>query len=308
MAMPINAGYFLKEAGTSFKRNWVMSFGAIVTIFLSLLLIGVSLLIGNVADSLITTTEQKVTIQLFIKDDASQTDVQNLQRKLDTDPLVKRVDYVSKAQALQRFKTQMSQSQDIINGLEGNPLPASLDIELRDAHNVSKVVSTIKAEPEFKRIYSPSTPNDPDSALRYGQDIVQRLFNFTKVIRVVGVVFIVMLAVVSLIFINNTIRMAIFARRNELSIMRLVGASNWFIRMPFIFEGMLQAIVGAILAIAVILAIQYAALPKIKSTIPFMSFNSSNSFTWLISLILLAGGVIIGGIGSWLAMRRYLKV
>jgi len=306
MVMPINAGYFVKEAGTSFKRNWVMSIGGIVTIFLSLLLIGVSLLIGNAANSLITGTESKVTIEIFLADSAKQTDVEGLQRKLETNSLIKSVDYISKDQALQIFKQQMKQSPDVINNLEGNPLPASLKIELHNTHDVNTVVSTIKATPEFKKVCD--RPDNPASSLRYGQDIVQRLFNFTRVIRVVGVVFIVMLAVVSLIFINNTIRMAIYARRNELSIMRLVGASNWFIRMPFIFEGMIQAIIGALLAIGVIMMIQFIALPKIQSTLRFMSFGISNSFIWLISLILLAGGVIIGGLGSWLAMRRYLKI
>jgi cell division transport system permease protein len=304
--MPINAGYFFKEAGTSFKRNWVMSLGAVVTIFLSLLLIGVSLLIGNVAGSLIVKQEQKVSIQVFIKDDANQTDVEGLQRKLQTDSMVKKVDYVSKDQALARFKQQMKQSQDIVNNLEGNPLPASIEVELHDAHNVQKVVSTIKAAPEFKSVASP--PNDPSQSIKYGQDIVQRLFNFTRVLRVVGIVFIVMLAVVALIFINNTIRMAIYARRNELSIMRLVGASNWFIRMPFVFEGMMQAIVGAVLARAVMLALQFLALPRIQNTIRFMPFGASNGFIWLVAAVLLAGGILIGGFGSWIAMRRYLKV
>jgi len=305
--MPINTGYFIKEAGTSFKRNWVMSFGAVVTIFLSLLLIGVSLLIGSAANSLITGTESKVTIEIFIRDDAKQADVEGLQRKLETNSLVKRVDYIDKNQALEIFKKQVNNSQGIINSLEGNPLPASLKVELNDAHDVNKVVSDIKATTEFKAICSPPG-NANDSAIRYGQDIVQRLFNFTRVIRIVGVVFIVMLAVVALIFINNTIRMAIFARRNELSIMRLVGASNWFIRMPFIFEGMIQAIIGALLSIAVILAIQFIAFPKIQNTIKFMSFGISNGFIWLVSFILLAGGVVIGALGSWLAMRRYLKI
>ncbi|MCL2324502.1 MAG: permease-like cell division protein FtsX [Actinomycetia bacterium] len=304
--MPINAGYFFKEAGTSFKRNWVMSFGAVVTIFLSLLLIGVSLLIGNVASSLIAGQEQKVNIQVFIKDDASQTDVEGLQRKLQTNDLVKQVDYVSKDQAFARFKRQTQQTPDIARNLEGNPLPASIEVQLHDTHNVQKVVNTIKATPEFKNIASP--PNDPSQSIRYGQDIVKRLFNFTRVLRVVGIVFIVMLAVVSLIFINNTIRMAIYARRNELAIMRLVGASNWFIRMPFVFEGMMQAIVGSLMAIGVMLALQFLALPKIQNTIRFMPFGSTNGYIWVVSLILIAGGVLIGVFGSWIAMRRYLKV
>ncbi len=306
MVMSINAGYFIKEASTSFRRNWVMSFGAVITIFLSLLLIGLSLLIGDFANSMVSGVEDKVTVQVFIKDAASSTDVSGLQRKLRTNDLVKSVDFVSKEDALNRFKEQMKQSPDVIENLEGNPLPASLDIQLNDTHDVNQVVADIKAAPEFKKIAD--RPDNTNASIKYGQGFVQRLFSFTRVIRYVGIVFIVMLAVVSLIFINNTIRMAIYARRNELSIMRLVGASNWFIRAPFILEGIIQAIVGAILAIAVIVSIKAFLMPRIQESIRFMSFSVSNAFVMQIALILIVGGIIIGAFGSWLAMRKYLKI
>jgi cell division transport system permease protein len=302
----INVGYFLREAGTSFKRNWVLAAGAVITIFLSLLLIGSSLMLGMLANSMVKSVESKVSIQLFIKDDAAQADVEVLQRALSTNELVKSVTYSSKEDALEKFKEQMKDSPEVIENLEGNPLPASLDIELKDARNVESVVSVIKKSAEFPKIAD--RPDNPDSSLKYGQQIVESLFRFTRVLRIVGSVFVVMLAVVSLIFINNTIRLAIYARRNELSIMRLVGASNWFIRAPFVLEAMLQAIIGAILAVLVLLAVKTFALPKVAAAVSMLHVSLSTVVMWQITGILVVVGLFIGAIGAWLAMRKYLKI
>ena len=304
--MPINPGYFLSEATTSFRRNWVMSFGAIITIFLSLLLVGSSLLMNKIISNMAEDVESKVNIQIWIRDDASQQDIDTLQRMLATNDMVKTVQHISKDQAWERFKKQTKESPEIVQQLKGNPLPASLDVELKDARNVESVVAAIKASPEFPKIANPA--DRPDMALKYGQDIVKTLFNFTKIVRYVGIVLVAMLALVSLIFINNTIRLAIYARRSELSIMRLVGASNGFIRAPFIFEGVLQALVGATFAIFVLVSLHAFVFPKVQNMITFMSFGVSNAFMGQISLILIASAIAIGAIGAILAMRKYLRV
>ena len=304
--MSTNPGYFLREAGTSFKRNWVMSLGAIITIFLSLLLIGISMMGSAAVNSLVTNVESKVTIQVFIKDDAATQDIEVLQRKLVTDPLVKSVNFTTKEQALENFKSTMSQSPEVVENLEGNPLPASLDIELKDARDVQTVVNTIKKSETFTKIAD--HPEDPDKSLKYGQQIVKKLFAFTRIIRVVGAIFVVMLAIVSLIFINNTIRLAIYSRRQEIAIMRLVGASNWFIRAPFMLEGIFQALIGAGLAILSMLTVQFALLPKLQTAISFMQFNLNTSTVLGISGLLIIRGACIGAFGSWLAMRKYLKI
>jgi len=122
------------------------------------------------------------------------------------------------------------------------------------------------------------------------------------------IVFIAMLAVVSLIFINNTIRLAIYARRKEIGIMRLVGASNWFIRTPFLLEGVIQSLIGAVLAILSIVAIQAAVLPRLAEAAPFLPVDLASGTMVQLSLILIIAGMIIGLLGSGLALRRYLKV
>lgn len=304
--MSINPGYFLKEAATSFRRNWVMSLGAIITIFLSLLLVGASLLSGAILNSLVKSVESKVTIQVFIKDDAATQDIEVLQRQLVTNAMVKSVNFTTKEQALENFKKTMAQSPEVVENLDGNPLPASIDVELKDSRDVEKVVSTIKSSTAFPKVAD--RPEDPEKSLKYGQQIVKKLFAFTAVLRLVGAIFVVMLAVVSLIFISNTIRLAIYSRRMEIGIMRLVGASNWFIRGPFILEGIMQALVGAGLAILTIASFQWFVFPQLTETISFMTFSVPAGTLAQIALTLIFGGIFIGSFGSWLAMRKYLKV
>jgi len=304
--MSINVGYFVRESVQNFRRNWVMSLGAVITIYLSLLLVGIFIATGFVVNSVVQSVEDKVTIQIFLKDGAASADVNALQTQLLADPLVAGVDYTTKEEALQKFKKDMQQSPEIIDQLEGNPLPASLDVTLKDPRTVQDMVVKIKKNALFLKVAD--RPDNPEESLKYGQQIVDKLFAFTRIIRLIEVVFVVMLGIVSLIFINNTIRLAIYARRKEIGIMRLVGASNWFIRTPFLLEGVIQALIGASLAILTVVGLQAAIIPRLKDALPFMAVTLSGSATAQISLSLIIAGVVIGLAGSWLAMARYLKV
>jgi cell division transport system permease protein len=305
--MSINIGYFASESIQNFRRNWVMSLGAVITIYLSLLLVGVSLATGVIINSVVKSVEDKVSIQIFIKDGAATSDVDTLQKTLLADPLVQGVEYTTKEKALETFKQDMKQSPEIIQQLEGNPLPASLDVTLKNPREVENMVAKIKANPLFLKIAD--RPDSPEESLKYGQQVVKKLFAFTQVVRWIEVAFVFMLAAVSLIFINNTIRLAIYARRKEIGIMRLVGASNWFIRTPFLLEGVLQALIGAGLAILSVAGLQAAIMPRLGEALPFLPVGSMNGgATAQIALSLVLAGVLIGLVGSSLALRRYLKV
>jgi cell division transport system permease protein len=304
--MAINAGYFIRESVTNFRRNWVMSLGAVITIFMSLLLVGISLAAGYLVEEIVQDVEGKVTIQVFIKDGVATEDVDALQQYLLDDAAVASVDYTSKEEALEKFKEQMAESPEIVEQIEGNPLPASLDVTLNEPRDVTVVVQKIKDSDLFIAIAD--RPDNPEESLKYGQQIVDQLFAVTRIVRYIGVVFIAMLAVVSLIFINNTIRLAIYARRKEIGIMRLVGASNWFIRAPFLLEGVIQALIGAGAAILVIVGAQALILPRVTEALPFMPVDLPTGALVQMSLILIAAGIFIGLLGSGLALRRYLKV
>ncbi|MBW6468388.1 MAG: permease-like cell division protein FtsX [Coriobacteriia bacterium] len=304
--MAINVGYFLRESVVNFRRNWVMSLGAVITIYLSLLLVGVSMVLGVIVSEIVQSVEDKVSIQIFLKDGAATEDVEALQGWLLADAMVDTVNYVSKEDALERFKEEMAGSPEIVENIRENPLPASLDVTLTDPRQVQEMVDKIKVNETFLKICD--RPDEPEESLKYGQQIVDRLFAFTRIIRLIGVVFVAMLAVVSLIFINNTIRLAIYSRRKEIGIMRLVGASNWFIRAPFLLEGVMQSLLGAALAILTIVAVQAAVMPRLQEAVLFLPVDVAATTMIQLALVLVVAGVTIGLLGAGFALRRYLKV
>ena len=297
--------YFFKQSLEGFARNLGTTIGSIITIFLSLFIIGLFMMGGAVVNNIVESVENEVSITAYLADDASQSDVQALESYVKNLDGVSSVSYTSKEQALENFRN-MSSSSEIVDELGGNPLPASLNIELNDPQMVSDVAKQIEQNDIFKRICDEDNPAD---SLKYGQRTVERLFSVTNSIRYVGLVLIALLVVVALLFINNTIRLAILARRKEIAIMRLVGASNGFIRGPFLMEGALHAAIGAAFAILCLELLRNLALPRLQASLSFLPIDevSSNTF-FMIYIMLLCAGLLIGLIGSALAMRRYLKV
>ena len=294
--------YFLKESLTGFTRNLSTALGSIVTIFLSLLIIGIFLVGGSVVNNVVKSVEQEVNITVWIADSASSSDVQSLQSDIKSMSSVANVTYTDKDQALENFKA--SSSSDIAESLDGqNPLPASIDVELSDPKMVEDVAAQIEANNTFQKIC-----DNPSDSLRYGEKTVDRLFQLTSYVRVIGVALVGLLIFIALVFINNTIRLAILARRKEIAIMRLVGASNGFIRGPFLMEGALHAIVGAALAIGTLEVLRNLALPKLQDALTWLPIDLSASTFVMFYVMLAVFGLVIGLIGSAFAMRRYLKV
>ena len=296
--------YFLKQSLQGFARNLSTTLGSIITIFLSLFIIGLFLMGGAVIQNVVQSVENEVSITAYVADEASESDIaaaQDYIRGLDG---VASVSFTTKDQALEKFR-EMSSNAAIVDELGGNPLPVSIDIELSDPQKVEEVAKQIESSDQFKKIADEDNPSD---SLKYGQRTVERLFSVTNYIRYIGIALIILLVFIALVFINNTIRLAIMARRKEIAIMRLVGASNGFIRGPFLMEGALHAIIGAALAIVSIELIRNLALPRLQASLAFLPIDVAPNTFLFIYLILLVAGLIIGLIGSMLAMRRYLKV
>ena len=268
---PSNFGYSIKEAFRHFFRNWTTSFGAVITIFLSLFIIGLFIIGSVLVNSAIGNIEDQVTIQAYISDNASDEDVDDYQHELERMDNVKNVEFVSKEDALEEYSSTISGNADAtLSALDGqNPLPRSFRIEMEDPSQVEAMVEKIKGDSGFRKIVDDADPDvddkDADVAenVRYGQEEVGRLFQLTGYIRIAAVVLVALLTFVAFIFINNTIRLSITARRREIAIMRLVGASNGFIRGPFITEGVLQALLGALFSIGVLELFRNLVIPKI---------------------------------------------
>ena len=299
--------YFFKESILGFSRNISTTLGSIVTIFLSLLIIGVFFIGGFIVDKVVSSIENQVSITVFLSDNASDDQVQRLTSYIKTLDGVDTVGFTSKAEALQKFRDSMTSNPEIVDQLDGqNPLPASLDIQLTDPQKVEDVANAIASNDTFQTACE--DPTNPSDSLRYGQKTVERLFSLTNYIRYIGVALIALMIFIALVFINNTIRLAILARRKEIAIMRLVGASNGFIRGPFLMEGALHAVIGTLLAIITIELLRRFALPMVSGTITFLPIDLSAQTYWTVYGLLLLAGLVIGVIGSSLAMRRYLKV
>ena len=306
---PSNIGYSFREVGQHFRRNWTTVLGAVVTIFLSLFIIGVFVLGSALINNMIGTVENEVTIQAFLSDDATDDQISAYADKVRGWDNVESVEIRSKEEALEQYQTQMSNrnASDAITALDGeNPLPASLVIKLDDPQQVEATVTKIVDDSQFAQICD--SKDNPSSDVNYGRETVEKLFSVTSYIRIGAVVLVALLTFVAFVFINNTIRLAISARRREIGIMRLVGASNGFIRGPFILEGTLEAILGALLAIGVLVAGVNAVLPKLANSMQFLSFAIPTQTMVATAGALLALGVLIGLFGSAITMRRYLKV
>ena len=304
-----NFGYSLREAGRHFRRNWSTVLGAIVTIFLSLFVIGLFVLGSVLVGNMVGNVEDQVTIQAFLSDDASQGDVDALQAKIEGWGTVQSVTYKSKEEALEEYKQTMSNrnAADAVAALDGeNPVPASLVINLTDPKDVESVAGDLIADKGFEKVADDA--DDPASSVQYGRETVERLFSVTYYLRIAAIALVVMLAFIAFVFINNTIRLAISARRREIAIMRLVGASNGFIRGPFMMEGMLEALIGSALAVIVLSAGMSVVIPRLQNSLQFLSFDLPLSVLVLTHVALVVIGLLIGLFGSMIAMRRYLKV
>ena len=308
-----NIGFSLRECGQHFRRNWTTVLGAVVTIFLSLFIIGLFILGSVMINSVLGGVEDSLTIQAFLSDDADQATVEAFQDEIEGWDSIESVTYKSKDEALAEYRDSMSNrnASDAVAALDGeNPLPASLVIRLTDAQLVESTAQQIADDPTFAQIRDgyddPATT--PSEDVLYGQGTVERLLEFTGYIRIAAVILVALLTFVAFVFINNTIRLAITARRREIAIMRLVGASNGFIRGPFVMEGTLEALIAAVLAIAALAAGMSVVMPALANNLSFLSFDISRTIYYATFGALLVIGVVIGLFGSAIAMRRYLKV
>ena len=304
-----NIGYSTREAFHHFRRNWSTSFGAVVTIFLSLFIIGTFVLGSVMISSIVGDVEDRVTIQAFLSDDAAREDVDALQHRIEGWENVESVTYKSKDEALQEYKETMTNrnAADAVAALDGeNPVPASLVIKLDDPQLVKSVAEKLIADSSFAAVCD--DPENVASSVQYGRETVERLFSVTNYIRIGALVLVALLAFVAFVFINNTIRLAISARRREIAIERLVGASNSFIRGPFVMEGILEAFFGAVLAIATLHAGMSYLVPKLEGSLQFLSFEVPLQVMLQTYAALLGIGLLLGLFGSSIAMRRFLKV
>ena len=303
-----STAYFFKEGVKALKNNIATTIGSIVTIFLSLFIIGLFILGNSILGNIASAIESQVSITAYVGAEATEEQIAEVSNALKAMDGVSEVGFTTKEQALTNFKETMTSSPEIVDQLnpENNPLPASIEVELSDPKKVDEIANAIQENETFKVICdSPARPSD---SVKYGQKTVERLFGITDTIRNVGLILVILLIFIAFVFMNNTIRLAVMNRRKEISIERLVGASNNFIRGPFLAEGVIHALIGGALAIASLEAIHHLVLPKIATSLAWLPLGLDLTTYILMYVFILAAGLLIGIIGSSLAMKKYLTV
>ena len=290
-------GYFLGETVTNLRRNLLMTIAAVSTVAISLLLLGGVQILGMIVNKATLGWESKVEISAFLHDDISDGELQAIQADLSNMPEVKDTEYVSQDEAYEEFKELYPDQPHLYETITPEDLPASVRVKLTDAKFTEDVSARIEGAPGIEEV-------------RFGGDVIRRLLQINALLRTITLAMSLILLVASAGLIANTIRVAIYARRDEIGIMKLVGATNWFIRIPFMLEGVFAALVGAAVSGAVVLAANAFLFPPLRDFLPFLNsvFAFSGGEIASVLLVLVAVGAGVGIVGSSLALRRFLEV
>lgn len=303
MAMKISTALrHLREGLKNVWRNGWMSFASTSAIAISLFVLGVFLLLTLNVNYLTDQLESQVEIQVYLDVGLNNEQVLQMQNQIGGIPNVSKVTFVPKEEGMKQLRERLG---DIVDGYEGdqNPLPDKFIVEVDEPRNIDAVAVQINALNEGQA-------QEPIHKVQYGKDTVEKLFKITEMIRTVGLILVAGLAFTAMFLISNTIKLTIIARQREISIMKLVGATNSFIQWPFFIEGAVLGIVGSAIP-AVVILYGYSMLiemSKMEMGLMYIELLSVQSVSLKLLVLLLSIGVLIGIWGSTLSVRKFLKV
>jgi cell division transport system permease protein len=286
-------GFFFSEVGRNFTRNAGMQLTAIATVTVTIAILGSFLFVratlGAVGDDIL----HRIEISVFLNDSLPSQAQNALRARIAADPRVLSVEYVPRAVGLRQMRERLKGQIDT-SLLTSNPLPDSLRVRVVHPDDVHAVAAGIAKMPGV-------------ATVNYAQDAVTKALRVGDVLAKVGLVIVGILMFVAAIIISNTIRLTVLARRREIAIMQLVGATNSFIRGPFVAEGLLAGVLGSVLALLLLVVAQSQLLPKLVAALPFVPFQTATPNEGLLALELLGVGAAVGVIASWFSVGRYLR-
>jgi cell division transport system permease protein len=297
--------FFFSEAFRALRRSAAPSMAAIVTIVVTTLLLGVLIPVLEASESTNTDVRDQISLRVFLYQDTSPGEVDKIQKQIESIDHVTGAEYISKKEAVKILKGRVEGDlEDSLDELRNNPLPPSFDVSLDDADNLNAVRNDLQpAGPSG----NPKPINPQIEEVNDARQETSKIRQVTGAVKVVLLVIAVLLLIASLLLVANTIRLSIYARRREVEVMRLVGATNWFIRWPFMIEGVIVGLSGAMLAVGILL------LGKVTVVDPLAeSFNLIDSFDTVdfprLVAALIASAVVVSAVGSGITLRRFLRV
>ncbi len=296
--MAIRVEYLIRETGTNLWRNVWLTIAAVLTVFVCLALFGSSILVGKGTDSLTTQWKGGIEFIIFMKPTASSDEDAAIRKVLDqSDSEIKSYKYLDQAAAYDEFKRLFSDKQELIDSISPNVLPPSYRVVPvdADADAVAQLGKQFEGKPGVYEV-------------RYASETLRNLESLTNILRIGLLIGALVLLAVAVLLILNTTFTAMMSRRREIEVMKLVGATNWFIRIPYMLEGLVHGFVGAVGASGVLFALNRWLFPKVQRINLFEYFRVTSGEVWSTSVLLLVIGCAVGVIGSTFAVWRYLDV
>jgi cell division transport system permease protein len=296
--------FFLREALRAMRRNAAPSLAAVATVLITTLVLGVFIPVVRAATAKTNEVRNKIELEVFINDDASRAEVAELGNMIRDIRHVESIDFISKAEALRILQRRLGDKSSITEDLPGNPLPRSYRIKLDDPQNADVVKSGLapvgsNGEP---RPISPAIQEVKDR-----EDDTQKILSATSTIKILLASLAGLLVLASVLLVANTIRLSIFARRREVEVMRLVGATNWFIRWPFVIEGLLVGFLGGIVAVALLWLAKVTVVDPWSDRFALIAAPDTIRFSLLV-IVLLCAATAVSAVGSGITLRRFLRV
>lgn len=286
----------MRQSVTSMWRNSWMTVASVGTVAVTMLIVGIFLLLASNLNNLAGSLESQVEISVYLQDELTSEQVDSLAQEFTAMPELASVKYVSKAEALDRLREWYGESAEFLDGLDlDNPLRNGFELATVEPRQVLEVVPVLRTYPGVAEVV-------------YGQGVVEQLFNVTRIVRMIALGLMIGLAAAATFIISNTIRITVFARRREINIMKYVGATDWFIRWPFVIEGMILGFTGSLVAGGLIIWFYQAAVSNLAVSMPFLPLIQPWPLLLVIGAWVLGIGMAIGVLGSTISLRRFLRV
>ncbi len=295
-------GFFLREALRALKRNAVPSFAAMATVLVTVLILGVFIPVVQATTGAANEVRSRVIADVYLKTGADDRDVARVRNLLETQvPYVGRVEYLSKEQAYRDERKRNPEAYDLLGA---NPLPDTFRVTPDRPDNISKLRNALTP-------VSPAGGRTPvDEAIddvRNREEDTNKILSVTRVVKLTMALLAALLVIASVLLIANTIRLSLYARRREVEVMKLVGATDWFIRWPFVIEGVLVGALGGIVAVLLLAVVKLAVVDPLAQEFELIAAPETMNFPLLVAL-LLGASVAVSAAGSGLSLRRFLRV
>jgi cell division transport system permease protein len=291
-------GFALSSAWSSFWRNAAVSLAAVLSITLILVMAGVNLLLGHALSGVLETYKARVSvISISVADETPMSTMHQFEDELQSDARIAGVRFIAKDEELEKFSSDPSNKQ-IIQQIDGNPLAAKIEVRVKRLDDVGAI-------DQLARQWRGADRTDPTD---YQGDFIARMLQLSYWLDLAGIAVLAILTVVSVVIVMNTIRTAVYHRRHEIEVMKLVGATEWFVRGPFVLEGVMTGMLAAAVALGLLLATYRPFVDRFRADLFFIPLSYDPGFVNQLGRDLLLGGALLGAMGSYVGVRRFVRL